>query len=152
MIHIYYSVRRELVASEDTIPLEKLLQMRKDIVTRLQRITTWSKDQQFPQGNFEKFAKEKLKKMQLAIGLMETASLIGELSTYSQTIMDYMKSCSAFAAKFVTVFSDPNNQNLKDLQYNLTTILEQIDALIKQRQLSSGQPAIFEKEDLSVSS
>jgi hypothetical protein len=133
IIHVYYSGRRQLAASEDTISLEKLLQMRKDIAMRLERINILMRDQQFPQDNFAEFAKEKLKKMYVAIGVMETASLIGELSTYSATIMDYMKSCCTFATKFITILSDPGNQNLQALKSNLSTFLEQIDALIQQR-------------------
>ncbi len=151
IIHVYYSGRRQLVVSEDTIPLEKLLQMRKDIAIRLERVSTLTKDQQFPQENFEDFAKEKLNKMHLAIGLIETASLVGELGTYSKTIMDYMKSCCASATKFITVLSDPGNQSLKDVKNNLTTFLGQIDALIKQRQSSSDLPGISHREYLSVS-
>src|SRR5436190_23729947 len=137
IIHVYYSSRRQLVGSEDTIPLEKLLQMRKDIAIRLERVNTLTEDQQFPQENFEGFAKEKLNKMHLAIGLMETASLVGELGTYSKTIMEYMKSCCASATKFITILSDPSNKSLKDVKNNLTTFLGQIDALIKQHQSSS---------------
>jgi hypothetical protein len=143
IIHVYYSSRRQLVASGDTIALEKLLQMRKDMAMRLERVNTLIKDEQFPQDNFEVFAKEKLNKMHLAIGLIETASLIGELSTYSKTIMDYMRSCCEFAAKFITVLSDPGNQDLKALKSNLVTLLWQIDLLIKQSQPSEkGQATV----------
>src|SRR5690348_12372716 len=72
IIHVYYSIRRQLVASEDTLPIERLLQMRKDIAIRLERINILAKDKQFPQENFELFARDKLKKMHLAIGLLET--------------------------------------------------------------------------------
>src|SRR2546429_1313526 len=150
IIHVYYSSRRQLVVSEDTIPLEKLLQMRKDMTIRLERVNVLTKDQQFPQENFEDFAKEKLNKMHLAIGLMETASLVGELGTYSKTIMDYMKSCCTSATKFITILSDPGNQSLKDLQNNLINFLRQIDVLIEQRQSSSNLPAISHREHLSV--
>jgi len=136
IIHVYYSGRRQLLASEDTIPLEKLLQMRKDIIMRLERVNSLIEDQQFPQENFAEFAKEKLNKMNLAIGVMETASLIGELSSYSKTIMDYMKSCCTFASKFITVLSDPVNQDLKALKNNITTLLGQVDVLIRRRQSS----------------
>jgi len=136
IIHVYYSGRRQLLASEDTISLEKLLQMRKDIMMRLERVNSLIEDQQFPQENFADFAKEKLNKMNLAIGVMEIASLIGELSSYSKTIMDYMKSCCTFATKFITVLSDPVNQDLKALKNNITTLLGQIDVLIKRRQSS----------------
>jgi hypothetical protein len=134
IIHAYYSCRRQLVASEDTLPLEKLLQMRKDMAMRLERVNALTKDDQFPQENFEGFAKEKLEKMRLALGLLETASLMGEFSSYSKTIMDYMRSCCEFAVKFVTVLSDPGNQSLKALKNNLATLLEQIDVAIKQSQ------------------
>ncbi len=151
IIHLYYSGRRQLAVSEETISLEKLLQMRKDIATRLERINILTNDQQFPQENFEDFAKEKLNKMRLAIGLIETASLVGELGTYSKTIMDYMKSCCASATKFITILSDPGNQSLKDVENNLATFLKQIDALIRQRRSSSDLPGISHKEYLSVS-
>jgi len=151
IIHVYYSSRRQLVVSEDTLPLEKLLQMHKNIAVRLERLNTLTKDQQFPQENFEDFAKEKLSKMHLAIGLMETAGLVGELGTYSKTIIDYMKSCCTFATKFITVLSDPGNQSLKDLKNNLVTFLGQIDVLIKQRQSSSDLAGISHRAHLSVS-
>lgn len=136
IIHVYYSIRGQLVASEDTLPIEKILQMRKDIAIRLERINALTKDEQFPQENFEIFAREKLEKMHLAIGLLETASLMGELSSYSKTIKDYMRSCCEFASKFITVLSDPGNQNLKALRNNLATLLKQIDVAIKQSQSS----------------
>jgi hypothetical protein len=136
IIHVYYSCRRQLVASEETLPLEKIVQMRKDMAMRLERVNALTKDEQFPQENFAGFAKEKLKKMRLALGLLETASLMGEFSSYSKTIMDYMKSCCEFAAKFIPVLSDPSNQNLKALRNNLATLLEQIDVVIEQSQAS----------------
>lgn len=136
IIHVYYSCRRQLVASEETLPLEKIVQIRKDMAMRLERVNALTKDEQFPQENFAGFAKEKLKKMRLALGLLETASLMGEFSSYSKTIMDYMKSCCQFAAKFIPVLSDPDNQNLKALRNNLVTLLEQIDVLIEQSQAS----------------
>jgi hypothetical protein len=141
IIHVYYSGRRQLAASEETISLEKLLQMRKDIAMRLERINTLTRDLQFPQENFAGFAREKLNKMYVAIGVMETASLIGELSTYSKTIMDYMRSCCTFATKFITILSDPANQNLQALKSNFSTFLEQLDALIKLRQSSEKEKA-----------
>jgi len=42
--------------------------MRKDIMMRLERVNSLIEDQQFPQENFADFAKEKLNKMNLAIG------------------------------------------------------------------------------------
>lgn len=136
IIHIYYSCRRQLVASEETLPIEKIVQIRKDMAMRIERVNVLIKDEQFPQENFAGFAKEKLKKMRLALGLLETASLMGEFSSYSKTIMDYMKSCCEFAAKFIPVLSDPDNQNLKALRNNLATLLEQIDVVIEQSQAS----------------
>lgn len=136
IIHVYYSYRRQLVASEDALSLEKTLQMRKNMTMRLGRINALTKDEQFPQENFEVFARERLEKMYLALGLLETASLMGEFSSYSQTILDYMRSCCKFAAKFITVLSDPGNQNLKTLKNNLATLLEQIDIVIKRSQSS----------------
>lgn len=141
IIHVYYSGRRQLAASEESISLEKLVQMRKDIAMRLERVTTLMRDQQFPQDDFAGFAKEKLSKMHVAIGVMETASLIGDLSTYSATIMDYMRSCCAFATKFITILSDPANQSLQALKSNLITFLKQIDLLIQQRQSSQKEKA-----------
>jgi hypothetical protein len=121
------------------VPLEKLVQMRKEVVMRLERLDTLTKDKQFPQEDFAGFAKEKLGKMHLAIGVMETAGLIGELSSYSKTIMDYMQFCCTFAKKFITVLSDPVNQDLQALKSNLVTLLGQIDVLINRSQS-------FEKE------
>jgi hypothetical protein len=72
--------------------------------------------------------------MHLAMGLMETASLVGELGAYSKTVVSYMKSCCTFAMKFITILSDPGCQSLKDLKNNLATFLGEIDVLIKQRQ------------------
>jgi hypothetical protein len=132
IIHVYYSGRRQLIASGGAIPLEKLVQMRKDVVMRLERLDTLTKDKQFPQVDFAGFAKEKLAKMHLAIGVMETASLIGELSSYSKTIMDYMQVCCTFAKKFIKILSDPVNQDLQALKNNLATLLGHIDGLMKQ--------------------
>ena len=152
IMHVYYSGRRQLAISEETISLEKLLHMRKDIAMRLERVNTLTRDLQFPQENFAGFAKEKLNKMYVAIGVMETASLIGELSTYSKTIMDYMRSCCTFAGKLIAILSDPVNQNLQALKSNLTTFLEQIDVLIQQRQsLEKEKAAIPLHEPLFVS-
>ncbi len=139
IMHVYYSGRRQLVASGGAVPLEKLVQMRKEVVMRLERLDTLTKDKQFPQEDFAGFAEEKLGKMHLAIGVMETAGLIGELSSYSKTIMDYMQFCCTFAKKFITVLSDPVNQDLQALKSNLTTLLGQIDVLITRSQS-------FEKE------
>ena len=134
IMHVYYSGRRQLVASGGAVPLEKLVQMRKEVVMRMERLDTLTKDEQFPQEDFAGFAKEKLGKMHLAIGVMETAGLIGELSSYSKTIMDYMQFCCTFAKKFITVLSDPVNQDLQALKNNLTTLLGQIDGLMKRSQ------------------
>jgi hypothetical protein len=134
IIHVYYSTRRQLVATGDALPLEKMLQMRKEMTMRLERVHALTTDEQFPQEDFEAFAREKLEKMHLAIGLLETAGLMGEQSSYSQTIMDYMQSCCEFASKFITVLSDPGNQDLQALKNNLTTLLEQIDMAIKRTQ------------------
>jgi hypothetical protein len=143
IMHVYYSGRRQLVASGGAVPLEKLVQMRKDVVMRLERLDTLTKDKQFPQKDFAGFAKEKLDKMHLAIGVMETASLIGELSSYSKTIMDYMKFCCKFAKKFITILSDPVNQDLQSLKNNLIILLGQIDGLMK-------QPRSFVKEKVTA--
>jgi hypothetical protein len=150
IIHVYYDYRRQLAAPEN-IPPEKIAQMRKDIAARLKRINALTKDEQFPQENFEVFAKGKMEKMHLAVGLLETANLMGEFSSYSKTIIDYMKSCCEFATKFITVLSDPSNQNLKALKENLASLLEQIDMVIQQQVLppDQGQATVLPNGSLS---